>query len=65
MNGKELNPLAYTNFFEREIEEEEEDLEKKTEEIIKESLNAIHYRASYQKESDAENYNSNYLYDDY
>lgn len=64
MNGKELNPLAYSNFYEREIEEEE-DLEKKTEEIIKESLNSIHYRASYQKEEEEDNYAPNYLYDDY
>ncbi|NHN27425.1 hypothetical protein FIA58_017230 [Flavobacterium jejuense] len=63
MNGKEINPLAYTSFYDRTIEEDE-DIEKKIESIIKESLDNTHFRASYEKEKE-ENYNTNYLYDDF
>ena len=63
MNGKKINPKAYTTFYARTINEEE-DVEAKLEAIIKESLNNNHFRASYEKE-DEEDYLPNYLYDDY
>lgn len=63
MNGKKINPKAYTTFYARTINEEE-DVEAKLEAIIKESLNNNHFRASYVKE-DEEDYLPNYLYDDY
>ena len=63
MNGKELNPTAYTTFYDRTIEEEEA-IADKLDVIIKESLDNTHFRASYEKEKD-DNYNTNYLYDDY
>ncbi|WP_445455834.1 TraB/GumN family protein [Flavobacterium sp. HNIBRBA15423] len=63
MNGKEINPMAYTTFYDRTIEEDEK-MEEKIEAIIKESLNNTHFRASYEKERE-ENYNTNYLYDDF
>ena len=63
MNGKDLNPLAFTTFYDRTIEEDGNE-EEKIEAIIKESLDQTHFRASYEKQKE-ENYNTNYLYEDY
>ena len=63
MKGKELNPTAYTTFYSRTIEEED-DIDKKIEAIIKESLNAKHYRANYEKIMEGE-MNANYLHDEF
>ncbi|VXB18451.1 conserved hypothetical protein [Flavobacterium sp. 9AF] len=63
MNNTKIDPTAFSTFYVKTIEEDENE-EDKLEAIIKESLNSHHFRASYEKEKE-ELYNPNNFYEDF